>query len=118
MIIDINQQTITEIKNPTFAAYANIYVDIYKQFMAQFDGVGIELDPTRHSMIILCTTSAISSANWRQVHLAGQKIKHLALTGGEPLLHSLFEQRPDGQYLRELKVDLTYPASFNREQDI
>jgi uncharacterized protein len=31
---------------------------------------------------------------------------------------SLFEMRPDGQYLRELKVDLTYPASFEMAQDI
>jgi uncharacterized protein len=31
---------------------------------------------------------------------------------------SLFEMRPDGQYLRELKVDLTHPASFEMAQDI
>lgn len=173
MIIDINQQTITEIKNPTFAAYANIYVDIYKQFMAQFDGVGIELDPICYEQqvaekmallrekgaifrnadksiyvnqispaCVACQTGVGSATFFvslqchrdcyycfnpnqaqydyfthhkrdlvgelAQVHLAGQKIKHLALTGGEPLLHK-DEAVAFYQFARD-----KFPEAFNR----
>jgi uncharacterized protein len=152
MIIDVNRQTIAEIKNLALASYANIYVGIYDQFMDQFKGTGVEIDPACYEQqsaekmatlrqkgaifrnqdksiyvnqispaCVACQTGVGSAtffvslkchrdcyycfnpnqehydhfthhqrdlvAELAQVKAAGQKIKHLALTGGEPLLH-------------------------------
>ena len=44
MIINIDPQTVAEIKNPVFHQYASIYVDIYKDFMDQVGQSGVEVD--------------------------------------------------------------------------
>ncbi|MFO7537967.1 MAG: radical SAM protein [Chloroflexota bacterium] len=152
MIIDINEQTVNEIKNPAFASYAHIYVRIYEQFMDQFKGTGVEIDPACYEQqltekmarlrqkgaifrnqdksiyvnqispaCVACQTGVGSATFFvslkchrdcyycfnpnqenydyfnqhkrnvigelARAQAAGQKIKHLALTGGEPLLH-------------------------------
>lgn len=152
MIVDVNRQTLKEIKNPSFASYANIYVGIYDQFMDQFKAAGVEIDPAcyeaqvaekiahlqekgavlrnqeksiyinRISPACEACQIGVGSATFfislkchrdcyycfnqnqenydhftqhqrdlvgelAEVHAAGQRIKHLALTGGEPLLH-------------------------------
>lgn len=46
MIIDINSDTLTHIKNPKFSAYAKIYVDIYQKMLAQISQFGLELGAT------------------------------------------------------------------------
>ncbi len=44
MIIDINSDTLAQIKNPKFSANAAIYVDIYQKMLAQISQLGIEMD--------------------------------------------------------------------------
>lgn len=152
MVIDITPDTLLQIKNPCFAAYAAMYVRIYDDFMAQVRRTGIAIDPQDYeqaaaqqrqrlkekgatirndgkSVVVnwispACETcrTGVGSATFfislqchrqcfycfnpnqdnyerfahhkrdvlselQQIHAAGQKIKHLALTGGEPLLH-------------------------------
>jgi uncharacterized protein len=173
MIIDINRDTIAEIKNPALAAYAGIYVGIYEQFMAQFEGSGIEIDPACYQQqvddktavlrqkgaifrnqdksiyvnqispaCVACQTGVGSAtffvslkchrdcyycfnpnqehydhfthhqrdlvAELAQVKAAGQKIKHLALTGGEPLLH-----KEEAVAFYRYASD-NFPEAFNR----
>ena len=152
MIIAVNRETLSQIKNPTLAAYAEMYVTIYENFMRQVEELGLDIEPesdrpqvqARMEQIrrkggifrnddksiylneispacVACQTG-IGSATFfvslrchrdcfycfnpnqedydyfqthqrnvteelKQVHDAGQRIKHLALTGGEPLLH-------------------------------
>jgi pyruvate formate-lyase activating enzyme-like uncharacterized protein len=45
MLIELNSNTISQIKNPAFAAYAGIYEQIYERFMAQVAGSGIQVEP-------------------------------------------------------------------------
>lgn len=152
MIRAVNQETLAEIKNPAFAAYALMYVNIYKNFMGQIEQLGLEVEPADDRpqvqalmerlrqtgatfrneaksiylnqispACVACQTGVGSAtffislqchrdcfycfnpnqedydffqthqrdvtAELKQVHDAGQKIKQLALTGGEPLLH-------------------------------
>ncbi len=152
MIVAVNRDTLSQIKNPTFAAYASMYVNIYDNFMGQVEQMGLELEPISDRPQVLaqmerirqkgaqfrndeksiylneispacvaCQTGVGSATFFvslrchrdcyycfnpnqedydffqthqrdvtdelKQVHAAGQKIKHLALTGGEPLLH-------------------------------
>lgn len=152
MIIDVNRQTLQQIKNPSFVSYAKIYVGIYDQFMAQFETAGVEIDAACYQEQVAEKMAAlrekgaifrnqgksiyvnqispaceacqlgIGSATFfvslkchrdcyycfnpnqenydhftqhqrdlvrelAEVRVAGQKIRHLALTGGEPLLH-------------------------------
>jgi pyruvate formate-lyase activating enzyme-like uncharacterized protein len=44
MIISINQDTITALRNPKLSAYASIYLKIQEQFLEQVKQTGIELD--------------------------------------------------------------------------
>jgi pyruvate formate-lyase activating enzyme-like uncharacterized protein len=152
MVIDITRDTLPQIKNPRFAAYAAMYARIYDDFMAQVRRTGIAIDAQDYdregaerrqrlkdkgatirndgkSIVVnwispACETcrTGVGSATFfislqchrqcfycfnpnqdnyenfardkrdvlselKQIHAAGQKIKHLALTGGEPLLH-------------------------------
>ena len=152
MIVACNRETLSQIKNPRFAAYAEMYVKIYEGFMSQVEQLGLELEPEddypkvqalleqiqRKGALfrnddksiylneispacVACQTGVGSATRFvslqchrtcfycfnpnqedyeffqthhrnvtdelRQVHTAGQKIRHLALTGGEPLLH-------------------------------
>lgn len=151
MIIDIDRETLSQIKNPRLAAYAAMYVQIYDDFMAQVKATGIEIDPRDidqgaatlrqrlrdkgarfrndgKSIVAnrlspaceACRTGAGSATFFislkchrscfycfnpnqeryeefsagkrdvigelQQIAAGGHKIKHLALTGGEPLL--------------------------------
>jgi uncharacterized protein len=43
-IVHITRDTLGQIKNPRFAAYAAIYLGIYDRFMEQMRGTGIEID--------------------------------------------------------------------------
>ena len=152
MIITVNRETLSQIKNPRFAAYASMYVQIYENFMRQIEQMGLEVEPESDrpqvqallehirskgavfrnddksiflneiSPACVACQTGIGSATFfvslqchrncfycfnpnqqdydyfqthqrnvtdelRHVHAAGQRIKHLALTGGEPLLH-------------------------------
>ncbi|MEA1962225.1 MAG: radical SAM protein, partial [Bacillota bacterium] len=44
MIIELNEQTISKIKNPTFFSYASMYLDIYDRFTTQIQNVGLDID--------------------------------------------------------------------------
>lgn len=152
MITAISRDTLGTIKNPAFANYAGMYVNIYDNFMAQIAQLGLELEaeddraqvqermarirekggifrnddksiylneispacvacqtgvgsatffislqchrdcyycfnPNQEDFDHFQTHSRDVTAELKQVYDAGQKIKHLALTGGEPLLH-------------------------------
>lgn len=152
MIIAVNRETLSQIRNPAFAAYASMYVEIYEGFMRQIEQLGVEVEPASDRPQVLarmeqirrkgakfrnddksiylnqispacvaCQTGVGSAtffvslqchrdcfycfnpnqqnydyfqayqrdlvAELKQVHDAGQKIKQLALTGGEPLVH-------------------------------
>lgn len=152
MIVAINRETLAQIENPVFAAYASLYVNIYENFMRQIAQLGLEIEPASDrpqvqaqlerlrqkgaifrndeksiylneiSPACVACQTGVGSATFfvslrchrdcyycfnpnqqdyeffqsherdvteelRQIHAAGQKIKHLALTGGEPLLH-------------------------------
>jgi uncharacterized protein len=152
MIIDIDRQTLTEVNNAQFAAYAATYVQIYDTFVEQVRAGGLEIDAADYTPAVAQRRSrlqqkgavfgnegksiyvnAISPAcvacrkgtgsatffislqchrdcyycfnpnqqdyayfsqhqrdavgELARIHAAGQKISHLALTGGEPLLH-------------------------------
>jgi pyruvate formate-lyase activating enzyme-like uncharacterized protein len=45
MIIDLDQTTLSKIKNPVFLSYASMYAQIYADFMAQVAQTGIGIDP-------------------------------------------------------------------------
>jgi pyruvate formate-lyase activating enzyme-like uncharacterized protein len=152
MIIDIDGQTLSVIRNPRFRPYAAIYLNIYQDFLEQVKRSGIEIDPhtlkreTADSLVqlrrkgaicrnadksiyvnrispacVACQTGVGSatffislmcnrkcwfcfnpnqekfeyfSRNQRDcvteldlLYKHQHKIRHLALTGGEPLLH-------------------------------
>lgn len=44
MILDVTKSTLPEIKNPTLREYANIYVQIYQDFMELVQGMGLEIE--------------------------------------------------------------------------
>lgn len=44
MILDVTQSTLNEIKNPALREYANIYVQIYQDFMDQVRQMGLEVE--------------------------------------------------------------------------
>src|SRR3990172_7519380 len=48
MIVDINAETLSRIKNPSLASYAAIYTRIYEDFIEQIRRMGIEIDPESH----------------------------------------------------------------------
>ncbi|MBE0409589.1 MAG: radical SAM protein, partial [Anaerolineales bacterium] len=152
MITEIRRDNLTSIRNSDFQAYANIYLDIYDNFIDQIEGTGIELDPHDYTQeagekikqlvhkgaqlrndgkslfinaispsCIACQKGVGSATyfislnchrkcfycfNPNQENYAyftnherdvcaeleaqskdGEKLKHIALTGGEPLLH-------------------------------
>jgi pyruvate formate-lyase activating enzyme-like uncharacterized protein len=45
MIIDIDRQVLSMIRNPGFRSYAEIYTNIYEDFLEQVKRSGIEIDP-------------------------------------------------------------------------
>ncbi len=45
MIVDITRETHGQIRNPVFARYAAMYLDIYDRYMEQVRATGIEIDP-------------------------------------------------------------------------
>lgn len=45
MIMDVDRETLSRIKNPRLSAYASIYIDIYEDFMEQVKSTGIQIDP-------------------------------------------------------------------------
>jgi uncharacterized protein len=152
MILDVNEKTLGQIKNPALRSYAGMYVSIYKDFMHQIAQTGIEIDPIDYSeqveqkvevlrekgvslrnngkslrvntispACIACQTGVGSASFFvslqchrdcyycfnpnqedyehfqdhkrdlikelEEVKEKGQRVRHLALTGGEPLLH-------------------------------
>jgi len=150
MIVSINNQNLSQLKNPDFAKYAQIYTGVYNHFIAQIKETGIELDENletetlqklerikglqatfRNSdksivnnwissaceacqkgvgtvtmyVSLMCHRNCYFCFNPNQEDyehytrnkrdlvneltqtLKGPKLSHLALTGGEPLLH-------------------------------
>jgi pyruvate formate-lyase activating enzyme-like uncharacterized protein len=152
MIVAVNRKTLSQIRNRRLAAYAEMYVTIYENFMRQVEQIGLEFEPESDrpqvqalmeqirrkgggfrnddksvylneiSPACVACQTGVGSATFfvslrchrdcfycfnpnqqdfeffqshqrsvteelKQVHAAGQKIAHLALTGGEPLLH-------------------------------
>jgi len=45
VIVDITRETHGQIRNPVFARYAAMYLDIYDRYMEQVRATGIEIDP-------------------------------------------------------------------------
>lgn len=151
MITDIRPENLNQIHNPEMAAYVQIYLKIYDDFMRQLEGFGLGIDPSdthrqveeitgelknkgailrnqsksifinRISPACLACQTGMGSATFfislkchrncyycfnpyqenyeffiankrdliqelEEIRLSGQKVKHLALTGGEPLL--------------------------------
>jgi uncharacterized protein len=44
MILDVNQTTLSDIKNPVLRAYADIYVKVHQDFMQQVAGMGLAIE--------------------------------------------------------------------------
>jgi pyruvate formate-lyase activating enzyme-like uncharacterized protein len=151
MITVIKPENLNQIHNPALAAYAQIYLEIYNDFLGQLDDIGLELDSSdtnqltveraskleekgavlrnrdksiyinRISPACLACQTGVGSATFfislkchrncyycfnpyqenyefflthkrdliqelEEIHHSGQKVKYLALTGGEPLL--------------------------------
>jgi pyruvate formate-lyase activating enzyme-like uncharacterized protein len=152
VIVGITEETHTRIKNPAFADYAALYLQIYAGFMAQVKATGIDIDPDGYqgeteellarlrvkgatfgnggrslyanaiSPSCVACRKGIGSATFfislkchrdcyycfnpnqveydyftthkrdlvaelRELESSGKRVKHVALTGGEPLLH-------------------------------
>ncbi len=152
MIIELDSQTISRIKNPRFKAYASIYLKVHERFMASMRATGLEVDAEvdnrataarvaplarrgaivrndRKSIYInrlsrscaACQTGLGTATLFlslkchrncfycfnpnqegyahfanhmrdclgelEQIHASGARLEHIALTGGEPLLH-------------------------------
>jgi pyruvate formate-lyase activating enzyme-like uncharacterized protein len=152
MILDVTKSTLDEITNPALREYANIYVQIYQDFMEQVRQMGLAIDDEDTSAIVTqkimnlrkkgavirnddksiytnrispscvaCRTGSDSSTFFislkchrdcfycfnpnqesyeyfrehtrdvveelGEMHASGQRLKHIALTGGEPLLY-------------------------------
>jgi uncharacterized protein len=152
MIVDVTKSTLSVIKNPALREYADIYVQIYQDFMEQVRGMGLEIDEedttdaVAHKVetlrkkgavvrnndksiyvnaispsCVACQTGANSStffislkchrdcfycfnpnqenyeyfrehtrdviAELDETRIKGSSLGHVALTGGEPLLH-------------------------------
>ncbi len=45
MIIDLDERTISEVRNPDLKSYAGKYIQIYQDFMQQVSQTGIDVDP-------------------------------------------------------------------------
>lgn len=173
MITPVNRQTLSAIRNPAFAAYASMYVDIYESFMRQIEQLGLEIEPVSDrpqvqalmeqirqkgaiwrnddksvylneiSPACVACQTGVGSATFfislkchrdcyycfnpnqedyeffqthqrdvteelRQVHTAGQKVRQLALTGGEPLVH----KRETFDFFRYASEN--FPATYKR----
>ncbi|WKZ37371.1 MAG: radical SAM protein [Anaerolineales bacterium] len=173
MILDVTKSTLPEIKNPALRTYANIYVQIYQDFMEQVRQMGLEIEEqdttaaaTQKIMdlrkkgavirnsdksiyinrispsCVACQTGAGSStffislkchrdcfycfnpnqenyeyfrehtrdvvAELDETRAAGQRLQHIALTGGEPLLHK------DETYRFFERARELYPNSHTR----
>ena len=44
MILDVTESFLPAIKNPVLRAYANKYIEIYRDFMSQVSGMGLEIE--------------------------------------------------------------------------
>lgn len=49
MMIELNNENISKIKNPKFREYASIYARVYDNFVAQVRELGLEIDETDYS---------------------------------------------------------------------
>jgi len=152
VIVTIDRNTLSNIKNPTFQSYAKTYVEIYEDFMTQIAQAGVEVDSQDYRQVtqkkivrlrqkgaivrnddksiyvnkispacLACQTGLGSAtffislkchrdcfycfnpnqegyqqfisnkrdviAELDQIKTNGHLVEHLALTGGEPLLH-------------------------------
>jgi len=152
MILDVTKSTLPEIKNPVLRTYANMYVQIYQDFLEQVRQMGLEIDEEDTTAAatqkitdlrkkgafirnndksiytnrispscVACQTGLGTStffislqchrdcfycfnpnqedyeyfrehtrdlvAELDETHASGQHLNHIALTGGEPLLH-------------------------------
>jgi uncharacterized protein len=152
MIIGVDQNSLSKIKNPAFRAYAGRYIDIYEDFLGQIAQIGLDIDSISNVKTVevkvdrlrmkgavvrnddksiyinsispscIACQKGVGSATYfislnchrncfycfnpnqenytyftsheRDVCAElvaqskdGQKLKHIALTGGEPLLH-------------------------------
>lgn len=52
MILDVTKSTLSEIKNPALRDYANIYVQIYDNFMEQVQAMGLEIEAEDSSAVV------------------------------------------------------------------
>lgn len=173
MIVDVDRETLSTIRNPDLRSYAVKYVDISEDFMAQVGASGIEIDPedykqeTATRLDQLRQRGAIFRNNDKSIYLnqispacvacqkgvgsetffislkchrscfycfnpnqegydhfsssrrdlpqelkersrAGYQLQHLALTGGEPLLHP----KETLEFFRQASE--SFPDAFNR----
>ena len=173
MNLDVTASTLTDIKDPALRSYAERYVQIYSDFMAQVQGMGVEIEAADASArthehiealrsqgadvrndaksIVLnrlspscqaCQVGVTSQtffvslkchrdcfycfnpnqedyeyysghtrdtvAELDELHKTSPRIKHLALTGGEPLLHK------EEAYRFFAHAQQKYPAAFTR----
>jgi uncharacterized protein len=52
MILDVTKSTLNEIKNPALRDYANIYVQIYDDFMEQVQAMGLQIEAEDSSTVV------------------------------------------------------------------
>jgi len=53
MIADVTRSTLPEIKNPALRKYANIYVQIYQDFLEQVKAMGLEVDAEDTTALVI-----------------------------------------------------------------
>jgi uncharacterized protein len=59
MIIDLNRDNLSTIKNPHLRSYAAIYARIHDDFMAQIGRMGLEVDPHSYTQDVLDRKAAL-----------------------------------------------------------
>ncbi len=65
MIREVTSKTISTIHNPAFREYAQRYIEIYQKFLAQVEGMGIELAPEEDAQPFFDKMDALAAAGAR-----------------------------------------------------
>ena len=69
MILDVTKSNLDEIKNPVLREYANIYVQIYQNFMEQVQAMGLMRPSMMVTSIIFGTLPFLGLLLWARASM-------------------------------------------------